>query len=263
MNSRPAFDLRQPLLALLLLAASGCGGKATAQPLPAEPPHLAACRACHGRDGISDKDDIPNLAGQKAVYLARQLQAFRSGERKHALMAAIAAQLDEAEIQALAQAWSRAPAGVPGPVATLSSRMQFPAGFPQGYTLYDREDDIAAGQTQLRYANHIAMQAARSGLPLPSGAIILAVNHALQPGEPPTPGRLLSYAGMAAQAGWGDEVPPLLRNGDWQYALFDAAGVRREPAQQAACLACHKPLAADNHMFTWKALRAAAQRMSP
>ena len=58
---------------------------------------------------------------------------------------------------------------------------------------------------------------------------------------------------ILVRAGWGDTVPALLRNGDWDYALFAADGSRRDGLNQAPCLACHKPLAADsfNRSSVW------------
>jgi cytochrome c553 len=64
-------------------------GKATAE---------GTCAACHGANGISVSATEPNLAGQKQAYLASQLQAFKSGARKNAIMNAIAAQISPAEI---------------------------------------------------------------------------------------------------------------------------------------------------------------------
>ena len=58
--------------------------------------------------------------------------------------------------------------------------------------------------------------------------------------------------------GSGASLPPVLRNGDWTYAIFGADRVRRDSIDQAACLACHKPRAADNFVFTWAALKHAA-----
>ena len=50
----------------------------------------AACAACHGANGVSVSDTIPNLAGQKAAYLEAQLRALKSGARRNAVMNAIA-----------------------------------------------------------------------------------------------------------------------------------------------------------------------------
>lgn len=63
-----------------------------------------ACAVCHGPLGISVTPDAPNLAGQPAIYLAAQLRAYRSGERKHEVMAVMARPLSNDDIQHLA-AW--------------------------------------------------------------------------------------------------------------------------------------------------------------
>jgi len=54
--------------------------------------------------GISTAPDAPNLAGQPAMYLAAQLRAYRSGERRHEVMAVMAKNLSNDDIAHLA-AW--------------------------------------------------------------------------------------------------------------------------------------------------------------
>ncbi|MDB2407542.1 cytochrome c4 [Jannaschia sp.] len=61
-----------------------------------------ACVACHGVDGLSLFEDAPNLAGEVNVYTDTQLKAFRNGNREHAIMSAIAAELSDAQIRAAA-----------------------------------------------------------------------------------------------------------------------------------------------------------------
>lgn len=258
-----------------LLAASLFGALAPLGAVEAERPALAAaCQACHGSDGISASDAIPNLAAQKKDYLVAQLMAFRGGERKNPFMSVIAGQLGDADIEALATYWSRLPGAAaiavqpPANVAQVHSMLVFPARFPQGFTLYEtRADDD--DQVVLRYANEIALRAARDGTTLPAGALIVVANHAVKvdaAGQPVLdaaarhlPGALLSYAVMESRTGWGAQVPELLRNGDWAYALFDSAGQRRDATNEALCLACHKPRAADSYVFTLQALRAPAR----
>jgi cytochrome c553 len=63
---------------------------------------LGTCVACHGADGIGKAPQYPNLAGQKAAYLEKQLKAFRSGERKDSDMNALAAPLSDEDIVKLA-----------------------------------------------------------------------------------------------------------------------------------------------------------------
>ena len=65
-----------------------------------------SCAACHGLKGISLLPDYPNLAGQKAAYLEKSLQAFRDGSRVNATMNAMAARLTDREIADLAAYFS-------------------------------------------------------------------------------------------------------------------------------------------------------------
>ena len=62
------------------------------------------CAVCHGPLGLSSTPDAPNLAGQPALYTAAQLRAYRSGVRKHEVMAVMAKPLTDEDINQLA-AW--------------------------------------------------------------------------------------------------------------------------------------------------------------
>ena len=64
----------------------------------------ARCAVCHGLDGLAKQPDAPHLAGESPIYLTRQLQAFRSGERKHEQMSIIAQGLSDEDIADLV-AW--------------------------------------------------------------------------------------------------------------------------------------------------------------
>lgn len=64
-----------------------------------------SCVDCHGADGNTPLDPTyPRLGGQYRDYLAHALQAYRAGDREHALMSSQAADLDDQEIADLA-AW--------------------------------------------------------------------------------------------------------------------------------------------------------------
>ena len=63
-----------------------------------------ACAVCHGPLGVAVAPETPNLTGQPANYLATQLRAYRSGARKHEVMAVMAKPLTDADIEQLA-AW--------------------------------------------------------------------------------------------------------------------------------------------------------------
>jgi cytochrome c553 len=66
----------------------------------------AVCMACHGPTGTSPNPLWPNLAGQKAPYLVKQLKAFKSGARKDPIMAPMAAPLSDQDMENLAAYYS-------------------------------------------------------------------------------------------------------------------------------------------------------------
>ncbi|MBP0447553.1 c-type cytochrome [Roseomonas sp. SSH11] len=79
------------------------GGALSAVGVPERGIH--ACVNCHGAEGRGMGPSYPALAGQYAAYTALQLRAYRSGTRGNSplnVMAAIAANLTDAEIEALA-----------------------------------------------------------------------------------------------------------------------------------------------------------------
>ncbi len=65
------------------------------------------CDRCHGVSGNSTDPRLPALAAQRMDYLAKVLQAYRSGERKSAQMAAMSELLTEADVEALAAYYAR------------------------------------------------------------------------------------------------------------------------------------------------------------
>jgi cytochrome c553 len=62
---------------------------------------VQACAACHGADGSSKLPDTPSLAGQPKQFITTQLVMFREGNRKNAVMNAMAAPLSNADINAI------------------------------------------------------------------------------------------------------------------------------------------------------------------
>jgi len=253
--------LRQIFLTCFILII-GSRGQA-AEPQTAAPQGVAACKACHGPNGISSSGIIPNLAGQKLDYLQAQLTAFKSGDRKSDFMSVVAGQLSAEDIHGFAQYWSSQSPPTPQdkPRPAIPSRMTMPANFPAGYTIYQTLEDKDQGVITKRYANATALHAARGDGPLPDGSAILQVTYGAKPDASGklVQGTLQSYAGMEARAGWGDSVPALLKNANWDYATFKASGERNDGLNQALCLACHKPAANDSYVFSIKLLRAAAK----
>ena len=69
----------------------------------------AVCAACHGADGKAIQPAYPNLAGQHASYIAKQLTEYRDGGRVNALMTGQAANLSDQDILDLAAYYSEMP----------------------------------------------------------------------------------------------------------------------------------------------------------
>ena len=255
------------VLAQAVMAADLEAGKAKVQ---------AVCAACHGANGVSVSDSIPNLAGQRAAYLETQLRAWKDGSRKNPLMNAIGAQLSADEMANVAAYFASLPGGVPGAakselLATVAkTHVAFPEGYKGSFVKYLTINFPATKQVRVYYANPVAAQAARAGKTVPDGAYMLAEVYSakLDASKQPVtgadgffePDQLLFYTAMARDAGWGRELPDMLRNEEWNYAVFTTAKQMRPGVNQAECLACHKPLDKTSYLFTLDRLSAAPLR---
>lgn len=60
------------------------------------------CFRCHGRDGNSTRDYIPNLASQNAAYLFTQFEKFANGQRQDYVMSKLAKHLSPQDRIAIA-----------------------------------------------------------------------------------------------------------------------------------------------------------------
>lgn len=60
-----------------------------------------SCFLCHGANGESTSEVFPRLAGQNAQYIAKQLMAFKTGQRQSTAMADAASRLTDDEMLAL------------------------------------------------------------------------------------------------------------------------------------------------------------------
>lgn len=232
------------------------------------------CSACHGAAGVSVSDSIPNLAGQRAAYLENQLKALKEGTRKNAIMNAIASQLTSDEIANVAAFFaSQTVPTVAGKSDLLPNLVKTGVSFPENYkTTFVKYHTInfpATRQVRYYYVNPTALQAAKEGKPLPNGSVLFAEVYSAKVDadkKPITgsdgfyaPDQLLFYTAMAREAGWGKDIPEMLRNEDWNYAVFTTAKQLRAGVNQAECLACHKPLDKVSYTFTLDQINAAAK----
>jgi cytochrome c553 len=234
------------------------------------------CAACHGANGVSVSDAIPNLAAQRAGYLEAQLKFFKDGTRKEpgatsraAIMNAIAAQLSAEDIANVAAYFSAQPGAATGAKSTFlpnlaKTGVTFPEGYKDTFTKYYTINFPATRQVRYYYANKTAVAAAKAGTPLPDGSVLFVEAFAakLDAEKKPVMGndgfyvadKILLYTAMAREAGWGKDIPEMLRNENWNYAIFNADKQHRPGVNQAECLACHKPLDSVSYLFTLKQL---------
>jgi cytochrome c553 len=100
--------LRAGMTGLLLSAAFACAAWAE-QPVAAagnagkgQPIVASVCAACHGTDGNTPIAVNPNLAGQHATYLYKQLSDYKSGRRKNPIMSGMVANLSDDDMRNVA-----------------------------------------------------------------------------------------------------------------------------------------------------------------
>jgi hypothetical protein len=221
-------------------------------------------------------DAIPNLAGQKAAYLENQLRALKSGARRNAIMGPMAAQLSPQDISNIAAYMASLPgASMAGAKSALlpaltKTPVTLPANHRDSFVMYQTVNRPDINQVRYLYANDIAVRAAREGKPLPDGSHLVLEQHAakLDADRKPVMGadgffvadRLVNYAVMERGAGWGKEIPEILRNDEWQYAVYSPTRELRMGVNQAECMACHKPLDKESFTFSIKPLTEVAKK---
>jgi cytochrome c553 len=235
---------------------------------------VTVCAACHGANGVSVSDTIPNLAAQRAGYLEAQLKVFKDGTRKQAnatssthTMIAIATQLSADDIANVAAYFASLPGAATGAKSEMlpnvaKTNVTFPEGYKDSFVKYHTISFPATKQVRYYYANKAAVAAAKAGKPLPDGSVLFAEVNAAKLGADGKPvmgsdgqfvaDKLVGYTAMAREAGWGNNIPEMLRNENWNYAVFTAEKQQRAGVNQAECLGCHKPLDKVSYTFTLK-----------
>jgi len=233
------------------------------------------CSACHGANGVSVGSQIPHLAGQRPAYLTSQLEAFKAGTRKNALMAVIAPQLSADDVANVAAYFAAQPGAAPDaksslPAEIANNHVNLPRKLGPAYTRYLLKNYPDTKQLAVYYANKVALQAAGAGNALPDGSELFVEVYSAKLGSTKAPivgtdgkyqpDQLLSFSGMARDSGWGANIPAMLRNENWNYAVFKADRTRRTDINQAECLACHKPKESTSFLFMYKELADASRK---
>ena len=118
------------------------------------------------------------------------------------------------------------------------------------------------------FANDTALASAKDGAPLDHGSILVmeVYKAKLDADENPIvgsdgffePDDMAAIAVMESREGWGEEYPDEIRNGNWEYALFDPSEHTLIDRDYQPCFECHKPLHESDYVFSFDALNEAA-----
>lgn len=145
----------------------------------------------------------------------------------------------------------------PGP-----DNVVLPTGYQANFVRYTTVDKPDRKIIRYLYANLEAFAAAKKGEPLPNGTVLIMEDHAVRLSADGSPlldqqGRFIPQAAVSnlfvqeKRAGWGVGYPDTTRNGEWEYARFNADGSRNTGPVEA-CFTCHKNLrAGQDYVFNF------------
>jgi cytochrome c553 len=197
--------------AVLLFLVHGAAGAATPGSVPDTiEQRVAACIACHGREGAATNAGFfPRLAGKPAGYLFNQLVSFRDGRRFNGDMAYMVQHLSDAYLREMAEYF----AGLDLPYPPISPNSDAtPQQLQRGRKLA-LEGDAARGVPACVQCHGAALMGVQPAIPallgLPRlyvssqlGAWLTSERHALAPDCMAEIGRRMTTADINAVASW-------------------------------------------------------------
>lgn len=195
----------------LLLAVQAMANAATPATVPDTiEQRVAACIACHGREGATTNAGyFPRLAGKPAGYLFNQLVSFRDGRRFNTDMAYMVQHLSDAYLREMADYFAGLQLPYP-PVSPVSDAT--PEQLQRGRQ-FVREGDAARGIPACVQCHGAALTGVQPAIPgllgLPRlyvssqlGAWLTNERHAMAPDCMADIGRRMSTADINAVASW-------------------------------------------------------------
>lgn len=124
------------------------------------------------------------------------------------------------------------------------NRVRFPESFESGvhYATVRRGNIV-----EELYTSREAIDAVKNGRPIPDGTVIAMTDT--------RDGRLYRYVVMQKGQGWGSDVPPQQRTGDWQFQWFNPDRTVKADESLARCHSCHQSQASQDFVFTLDRMR--------
>ena len=148
-----------------------------------------------------------------------------------------------------------------------SEKVAFPTY--QTHVLYDVLDQPDLKEVRELYVSPEALKGLKAGQPLPSGTVLSAPTFKAllnDKGElvKDANGRLIRgplnrIVVMEKRTGWGAEYSAELRNGEWEYQVFEPDGKPRANVKHEACFTCHKPKSGQDFVFSYPQLLKSAR----
>lgn len=155
-------------------------------------------------------------------------------------------------------------AAIAVPALAGPDRIKFPDGYQSRFISLGAIDRYDSKSVRTVYINPEAFTAFKAGQPLPDGTLLVLEQRPARLGADGQPvldneghfiadGPVAMVAMQQKRKGWGADIPENIRNGDWEYAVYDIDGKLRTSANVQPCFTCHKPRDKDD--FTFMALR--------
>jgi plastocyanin len=150
----------------------------------------------------------------------------------------------------------------PGP-----NKVAFPDTWDKG-VLYSTVDRYDIKQHRELWSTKAAVDAVKAGKPIPSGTVLTLVQYKARVDDKGVPvkdangrfqkGDLVAYTVMEKRAGWGAEYGADIRNGEWEYQVFNHEKKVNDKANLKSCFQCHKPHEGQDFVISLAGLRGTA-----
>src|SRR5215467_12715730 len=148
--------------------------------------------------------------------------------------------------------------GVCALAADTTPRPVNPVSQLSEYEMILQTDQPLRGTLRQVYVDKVSWRAAQATKQLPYGTKIVArdfeavpdgkggwklADNRLVPGKPTT------VLIQQKEKGWGTTHPENIRTGEWEFAIFTAAGEQIQVNPEKDCMPCHKQVAATDYNF--------------